>query len=143
MPEALSVIHLNEPVAASAKYRAISKRGGQARQLIAKHLKLSAEHGALERFRPLAKRLLVRSLQTCLYHGFRREALTIVREFRDIFPWYWRIGVYVLTILPPVTSAVLRSTAYLRYRMGLEKDVSRRWLHRTSRKEPHDQNSRY
>jgi hypothetical protein len=100
---------------------------------------LAKEHGRLEEFKPLAKRELRISLMTTMYHGFKADARLTVRQFPDFFPLYWRAATYLLTMFPKVTSATAKTIAYLRYKLGLEREVSRRWVR--SKQAPEDANA--
>jgi glycosyltransferase involved in cell wall biosynthesis len=62
LPQPLVIVHLDAVNIVSAQYRLLSKRGEQARKLIAHHLELAKEQGRLEEFRPLAVKLLRRTL---------------------------------------------------------------------------------
>jgi glycosyltransferase involved in cell wall biosynthesis len=128
LPQPLVVVHLDVENIVSTKHRMESKRGVSAGGLIARHLKLAREQGSLEAFRPYAKKRLRKKLIINIYHGLKDDARSTVTQFREFFPWYWRIGTYLLTIFPKLTSAAARMVAYLRYKLGLEKQVSRRWI---------------
>ncbi|HUW20441.1 MAG TPA: glycosyltransferase [Sedimentisphaerales bacterium] len=128
LPQPLVVVHSGLQDRRSTALRLESKRGEEARRLIARHLELAKEHGRLEEFKPLAGRELRITLITTVYHGFKADARATVRQFRDFFPWYWRAATYLLTIFPEVTSAAAKTVAYLRYKLGLEREISRRWV---------------
>ncbi|MHC4618686.1 MAG: glycosyltransferase family 2 protein, partial [Planctomycetota bacterium] len=128
VPQPLAVLHIGVQDAASTRLRLLTKRGGDARKLIARHLELSAKHGNLEDFKPLAARILKRRLLTTLYQGYGSDSRAIVGEFRDLFGPHWRVATRVLTVSPKLTSAAAKTFAYLRYKLGLERDVSRRWI---------------
>lgn len=128
LPQPLVIVYSRVQDPKSDKLRSESKRGEEARRLVARHLELTSEQGKLEEFRPLAKVELQKTLMRTIYHGFKADARLTVRQFRDFFPWYWRAAAYLLTIFPRVTSAAAKTVAYLRYKLGLERDVSRRWV---------------
>lgn len=128
LPEPLVIVHLDAPNVVSARLRCREKRGEDVRVLVARHLELAKAHDMLEEFKPVAKRFLRLQLITTLYHGFQAESRLIVSEYKDFFPWYWRVATYILTTFPKLTSAMAKALAYARYKLGLEREVSRRWI---------------
>ncbi len=129
LPQQLAVLYINLQDTTSTKLHMATKRGRDARKLITRHLVLAKEQGMLEEFRPMAKKILRSSLMTTVYRGFKDDARMIVKQFSEFFPWYWRAGTYTLTIFPKVTSSILRGLAYARYRLGFERQVTRRWIY--------------
>lgn len=127
-PVPLAVLHIGIQDVISTKLRMESKRGGETRELIAKHLRLVEENRMLAEFIPVARQILRDSLLTTIFRGYKEDARAIVREFRDLFPWYVRNAAYLLTIFPKATSATIKTVAYLRYKLGLERDITRRWI---------------
>jgi len=126
LAQPLAMMHLDALDIAAARRHLAGKRGEDARKLVARHLKLAKEQGMLAEFTPLAKKVLRKSLVTTIYHGFRDDARTTVRQFSGLFPWYWRFGTYLLTIFPAITSAAAKAFAYFVYKMRLERQVTRR-----------------
>jgi len=127
LPLPLVVVHLDVEVAASTKTRLAAKQTLWTGELITRHIKLAAEKGSLESFKPYAKQRVRKKLIEIIYHGHKKNARSIVKQFRDFFPWYWRIGIYLLTVFPKLTSTAARTAAYLCYKLGLERQASRRW----------------
>lgn len=135
--EPLATLYLDVANVVLTKRRLATKRGQGTRKLVALHLRLAEEEGSLSEFKPYARKLLRKSLIATIYHGFKTDARITVKQFSSFFPWYWRIGTYLLTIFPVVTSAILRTIAYLAYVFRLQRQVTRRWLHRKNlRKNP-------
>ena len=128
LPQPLAILHIDVQDISSTRLRMLTKRGTEARKLIARHLELAAAQGMLEEFEPLARKTLRSRLETTIYRGYRDDSRMIVKQFPTLFPWYWRVATYLLTIFPGATSGILKFMAYLRYRLGLEKGVSRRWV---------------
>jgi len=124
----LAVLHVEPQDVKSTKLRLAAKTGRDARKLIARHLELAKRYDRLDEFEPVAKRYLRVRLLTAIFHGFRNDAREMILQFPQFFPYHWRIGTYLLTIFPNLTSAVLRGIAYLRHLLGLEKQISRRWI---------------
>ena len=124
----LTVMHLEVAGQRAIKRRLSVKRGDKDRELISKHLKLAEEQDCLKAFRPYAQQLLRKSVMTSIYHGFGQEARITIAEFRQFFPWYWALGVYLLTLFPGVTAGAVQALVYIAYRLGLEKQVTRRWI---------------
>jgi glycosyltransferase involved in cell wall biosynthesis len=129
LPQPLVIVHLDAVNVVSAQYRSLSKRGEQARNLIAHHLELANGQGRLEEFKPYAGKLLRKVLITAIYRGFKTDARITVRQFSEFFPWHWRLGAYLLTVFPKLTLMCAQTIAYLRYRLGLERQVTRRWTY--------------
>jgi hypothetical protein len=88
------------PYVVSEEYHSLSKRGEQARKLIAHQLELAKEQGKHKEFRPLAAKLLRRAFLTTVYRGFKADSGIALKRFRESFPLHWRLGTYLLTVLP-------------------------------------------
>jgi len=129
LAEPLAVLHIEAQDAISTRLGLQAKRGEEARKLIAKHLELAGEHGQLDSFKPYAKQFLRKSLITSIYRGFKADSRMIVKQFPEFFPWYWRIFTYIFTMFPRVTSNILQGVAYVRYLLGLDRQISRRWIY--------------
>ena len=132
LAQPLAMMHLDALDIAAARRHLAGKRGEDARKLVARHLKLAQEQRMLAEFTPLAKKVLRKSLVTTIYHGFREDARTTVRQFSGLFPWYWRFGTYLLTVFPAITSAAAKGFAYFVYKLRLERQVTRRWVYAKS-----------
>lgn len=124
----LAILHIDVQDVVSTKLRMESKRGAETRELIARHLKLAEENKMLAEFTPVAKQVLRDSLLTTIFRGFKEDSRVTVREFKDLFTWYIRAAVYLLTVFPKVTSNAARAGAYIWHKLGMEQDVSRRWI---------------
>jgi glycosyltransferase involved in cell wall biosynthesis len=127
IPDALSISHLDVSYAESGDIRRQRNKGSSLRELMVRHLHLAKREGSLDEFKPYAAKLLRKALITTVYHGLKEDAREMVSQFGEFFPWYWRIGAYLLTVVPKLTSMLARAVAYLRYRLGFEKQVTRRW----------------
>ncbi len=123
------IIHLDLDNAVLNERRSQMKRGQVLRKLVNNHLHLAVKKGNVESFKLLAKKVLFESLLTTIYHGFKDDTRTTVEEFKEFFPWYWRVVTYALTVFPQLTVVLLRSMMYIRYKLGFEKKVSRRWIY--------------
>jgi len=126
VPQSLTLMHLDNLDPALMKERFAAKRGGHVRELIEHHLQLAKEQQALTEFRPLAAKILRQTLVPTIYHGFKTDARTTVKQFADLFPWYWRCAAYLLTIFPKATSFAAKSGTYLADKLKLERQVTRR-----------------
>lgn len=129
LPEPLATVHLDVLDTAAKASRITSKRGEDARNLVARHLKLADEQAALAQFTPLAKKVLKKSLAATIYYGFKDDARATVAQFPGLFPWYWRLGTYLLTVFPKVTAVAARVLASLGRKLRLERRVTRRWVY--------------
>jgi glycosyltransferase involved in cell wall biosynthesis len=128
VPGPLAILHIEVQDVVSTQLRMESKRGAETRELIARHLKLAEENKMLAEFTPVAKQVLRDSLLTTIFRGFKEDSRATVREFKELFAWYLRVAVYLLTVFPKATSTAIRTAAYLRYKLGIERDISRRWI---------------
>jgi glycosyltransferase involved in cell wall biosynthesis len=126
----LAIVHLEAPTMATVKLSLEGKRGEQIRELIARHLEPAKAANMAEEFRPLAAKVLKESLLTMLYRGFGSDARKTVSQFSDLFAWHWRMGTYMLTIFPNATAGILQTIIYLAHKLGLERQVSRRWVYK-------------
>jgi glycosyltransferase involved in cell wall biosynthesis len=135
----LVIVHLETPTLTTVKLSLEDKRGGQIRELVTRHLELAKTAGMSEEYRPLAAKVLKNALLAMLYRGFGSDARTTVRQFDDLFVWHWRLGTYLLTVFPKVTAVVSQTIIYLTHKLGLEWQVSRRWVYR---QELHDDPTR-
>jgi len=125
--EPLVIVHLDVENPDFDKRRLSSKRGINERAVMNRHLELARELGTISVFRPLAVRILRRTLLAAIYNGYKADARETVGQLRELFGWHWRLGTYLLTVFPGVTSAVLKTLAYICYLLGFEKLVTRRW----------------
>jgi glycosyltransferase involved in cell wall biosynthesis len=133
----LTVVHLEAPTTTTVKLSLQDKRGEQIRELVARHLELAKAANMSEEFRPLAANVLKEALKEMLYHGFGSDARKTVGQFSNLFAWHWRLGTYMLTIFPKAATAILQTIIYLMHKLGMERQVSRRWVyHQESGKKP-------
>jgi glycosyltransferase involved in cell wall biosynthesis len=128
LAEPLAISHLDVQDAFSTRLRLKTKRGEEPRKLVARHLELAKRCGMLDEFKPVGRKILRASLISTVYRGFKDDARTTLKQFGDVFPWWWRTSVYVLTIFPKFTSTMARLLAYLAYKFRFERQVTRRWV---------------
>jgi len=128
LSEPLALCHLNVQDTVTQRLSLASKRGDEARRLIAEHLDLARRHGRIEVFTPVAARTLRTCLVTAIYHGCKADARETVRQFPDLLPRRWRWAAYALTVLPRVTLVLAQGLAYLLFKLRLQRQVSRRWV---------------
>ena len=132
VPQPLGVMHLGELDVVATKRHLAGKRGDDARRLIAKHLGLAAEHGRTPQFIPVARRILKQSLAATIYHGFKTDARTTAKQFRQILGRRWLALTYLSTVFPGLTTSLLRSAAALARILNLDRQVTRRWIYEGS-----------
>jgi glycosyltransferase involved in cell wall biosynthesis len=95
--------------------------------LIGRHLKLAAELGRLEAFRPLAAVQLKRWMRGMLFD--RRQAgqiRRILEEFPDLLAFRVRCSYYLLTIFPSVTSVGCHTLSKIVRLFGLRRRAIRK-----------------
>ena len=125
----LVIVHLEAPTLTTVRLSLEDKRGEDIRKLITRHLGLAKAANMNEEFKPLAAKILKDALLAMLYRGFGSDARATVSQFNDLFAWYWRLGTYLLTVFPNVTAGVSQAVIYLAHKLGLERQVSRRWVY--------------
>jgi glycosyltransferase involved in cell wall biosynthesis len=130
----LAIVHLEAPTLTTVRLSLEDKRGDDIRKLITRHLELAKAANMSEEYRPLATKILKEALLEMLYRGFGSDARTTVRQFNNLFAWHWRLGTYLLTIFPNAAAGILQTTVFLAHKLGLERQVSRRWVYQ---QEPH------
>jgi hypothetical protein len=128
LPQPLAILHIEVQDVTSTMLRLTTKRGEETRRLVAQHLKLARERGMLEEFVPLAFSVLKKALLTTIFQGFGTDSREIVTQFKELFGWHWRVAVYLATISPKATSSAAKAVAYVWHKLGLERDISRRWI---------------
>ena len=125
VPEPLAIRHLDAENPSMRLRRLEAANGRDARKLAARHLAIAEEKGSIKEFKAFISMKLRASLLKVLFYGYKQDARDMVNQFRDLFPWYWRLGTYLLTIFPKVTSGMARTALYLVNKSGLKKQVSR------------------
>jgi len=111
------------------RLRLEQKTGGPMRKVLARYFDAAREAGRLDDYRVFARMEIERILAMCVFNGLPEHARTTVRQFRELFKWHQRSGVYLLTVFPGATSAVLRFAAYMGQVLHLERQASRRRLY--------------
>ena len=128
VPEPLTINYFDADDAVLTERRILTKRGIETRKLLPKHLKLAEQHGCLNKFRPYARKILLRDILVAVYHGFKDDARAMAEDVRELVPSYWRLGIFVLTVFPKTTARIARLVAYIGYLLGFEKQITRRWI---------------
>lgn len=126
--EPLAICHLNVQDTVTKRLSLASKRGDEARRLIAEHLEMARKLGRLDALMPVAVRKLRTTLLTSIYHGFKDDARQTIGQFPGLFPWHWRCATYLLTTFPRFSSVSLQSLAYVAYKLRLQRQATRRWV---------------
>jgi len=123
--EPLAVRYLDVENPITKKHRLETIRGYNRRELVDRHLAMAEEKGSIAEFRPYASKVMREGLVKMLYCGYKKEARDTVTQFRELFPWYWCLGAYLLTIFPKVTSVAAKSALYLVDKSGLRRQITR------------------
>lgn len=133
--EPLAIMHLevHDPLLTERRLR--TKQGKEIRTLMTHHLKLAAEQGSLDDFKAFASKEMRKRLLAMIYNAFAQDARQTINQFRELFPWYWRLATYILTIFPKATSAVCKVLAYLAFLCRLDRDVSRRFSYHKNKRD--------
>ncbi len=135
--EPMAVVHLEDQEVTLTKRRIYEKRGIWMRELIARHLKLAEREGALEEFRRFAACEMLRRLRTMIYNGFKQDARETIIQFKDFFPKYIRIGAYILTIFPGLTSRLFYTYTRIKLALKLNRQSTRNYKRSEIKKNIH------
>lgn len=122
----LAVRHLDVENPITREHRLKTMNGRTGRKLVARHLAMAEEKGGIKEFKPFASTALRKCLLVVLFWGYKRHARDMVSQFRELFPWYWRLGTYLLTIFPKVTSAAAKTAFHLMDKSGLRRQITRK-----------------
>jgi glycosyltransferase involved in cell wall biosynthesis len=137
IPQPLVTLHIVAQDKTSTRLRLEAKHGTDARKLISKHLRLAEEHGCRRAFESYAKKFILKRFWTTVYHGFKPDALALLKAFPDFFPGPKKYLIRLILVFSGFTSFCLRSAASFMHLLRLDKSVSRRWIvtHRSSQKD--------
>lgn len=133
IPEPLAIRYLDIENPITKKHRLESIRRHNRWDLVVRHLSIAKEKGDINEFRPFASMSLRESLLAMLYYGYKQDARDMVKQFRELFGWHWRLGTYLLTVFPRLTSAAAKTILYLVSKSGLSRQVSREPIAETTK----------
>jgi hypothetical protein len=119
--EPLAVYHLD------VEGSIIRKHGDAAAscELIERHLKLAAEHGRLDAFRPCAAFLLRRWMRAMLFEARGREVRMMLRRFGGLLPGGYKVVMGLLAGFPRTTAAGCRGISWFVRAFGLRRQPVR------------------
>lgn len=129
IPEPLVTAYLDAQDPLLVKIRIDNKGGLYFHRMIKNLFPIAEKNDCLPEYTAYARLFLRRTLIQAIYYGLKNEARNTVKKFKNLFPWYWQIGTYVLTIFPKLTSRLLRVLAYIVYVAKRKRLVNRRWLY--------------
>lgn len=109
-PEPLAVYHIGVPNSLTQQHLALAAHY----ELIEQHLKLSAQCGQMDRFRPCAKIVVQQQIRSFLFEGRGSDVRELLDRFGDLLPKKYRLAVRVLSWFPVVTSAGCRAISWLK-----------------------------
>jgi len=132
IPDPLAIRHLDAENPSMRRRRMEAMDGRDSRKLTARHLAIAKEKGSIKEFRPFIAVRLRASLLQVLFCGYKQEARDMVNQFPELFPWYWRLATYLLTIFPKVTSTAAKITVYLVNKSRLKRQIRREPLVKTT-----------
>lgn len=122
-PLAIRYLDIENPV--SRKQRLDMMRGHNRRKLVSRHLALAKKTGNIEAFEPFASKVVKEGLTKMLYCGYGAEARQTVVEFNELLGVGWRLGVYVLTVFPAITSVIAKTLLWLIRKSRCSRSVNR------------------
>jgi glycosyltransferase involved in cell wall biosynthesis len=129
IPDPLAVVHLDLEESTLSKRRLEAKRGDLIRRIVAENLESSKTQGDRDQFLALARTLMKKTILTMLFHGHGQDAKDALSQFEGILDWRFTKLLNLLSEYPKFTQKALRTAAVFISSLGLEADVSRRWLH--------------
>jgi len=100
VPEALIVYHLDVSESISRRYHQSSIYG----ELIERHLKLAADWGQSETFKPCAAHLLRGWMRAMLFEAQGEEIRRMLEQFDDLLPGGYKSFMRLLTTFPRATA---------------------------------------
>jgi glycosyltransferase involved in cell wall biosynthesis len=129
VPEPLTIAHLDAQNPDLVKLRIDAKSGVYFRKMVQSHLPLAEKYNCMSEYKAFASLVLRRCLAGTIFYGLKADARETVNKFKDLFPWYWRIGTFLSTLFPGLTARLLRALTYMVYIAGMKKTVTRRWIY--------------
>jgi glycosyltransferase involved in cell wall biosynthesis len=126
--EPLARVYMEKQDAVSNKLRLESKKGTDIQNMLLRHIELAKKYPPNNDFVLYAKRTARDALVSAIFNGHKEHAREFVKKLDVLFAPYWKPLTYCLTIAPKINSAALKFGAYIYYKLGLEKDISRRWI---------------
>lgn len=108
IPQPLAVRHLDAENPIVKKRRHDAWKGHTKRKLIDKHLLLSKKCGKSRAFNLYATKFIKASFGPMLLGGYKESARQTLKQFKNMFPFHFRLLVYLLTIFPKITAFILR-----------------------------------
>jgi len=130
IPEPLAVVHLDVVNPVLTERRLYAKKGIYFRRIVSRYFPLAEKANQIEQYEEFAFCVLRRNILSMLFNGYGNDARQMVSQFKRVFNWHWQIGVFILTIWPKGISTIAKSLVYVARKVGLEKRLSRRWLHK-------------
>lgn len=125
--EPMITVHLEEHEESLVGLRIMEKRGIEIRELVARYLPIAQELEVADVFQEFAGQILRKRLRTMLFNGFGEDARETLRDFGELFSWYVRWGGFWLALFPKTTSAAMRGISWVKYAVGMNKQVNRRY----------------
>jgi glycosyltransferase involved in cell wall biosynthesis len=125
VPQPMIITFLNEEDEDSRKHRIAEWRGDIRRFLIRRHTVFASRYNSVSQFQPFAAKQLKEGIWPMLLGGHGKEARETISEFREFFRFFFMLFVYVITIFPSFTAAILRGLLKIAISLGIAKNVSR------------------
>jgi glycosyltransferase involved in cell wall biosynthesis len=126
-PEPLAIVYMEAQDNITNRLRLESKKGTDIQNMLIKHLELAKKYPPNNDFVLYAKKTARDALISAIFNGHKKHAREFIKKLDVLFAPYWKPLTYCLTIAPKTSSAALKFIAYIYYKLGLEKDISRRW----------------
>jgi len=129
IPEPLTIAHLDAQDPLLVKIRIDNKGGIYFNKMIKNLFPVAEKYNCLSEYTTFARFFLRGTLIEAIFYGLKEEARNTVNQYKNLFPWYWRTGTYLLTIFPSLTVKLLRTSAYIVYIAKRKRLVNRRWIY--------------
>jgi glycosyltransferase involved in cell wall biosynthesis len=121
--EPLAVYHLDTP---DSLIKSQSQDVEALVDFLSRNLRLAEQHGKAAEFGPCASLLLRKWIRGMLFAGLGSQARRLSRQFGNLLAWHIRLGVWIASLCPGLTAAVLRSVSRLARITGLRRGPTRK-----------------
>ena len=89
---------------------------------IQRHLTLAAKHDKLNEARPCLGKTLAHTIHRMVTDGREKEAIKMMRHFKQLLPWQFRVNMYLRSVSPPTTAKVIALGGRVKEMLGLKRE---------------------
>lgn len=121
------IVHLEGAHQAILLKRLRAKSGEPVRYFLRKHLTLARQYGAAEKLKPIARRLLKKTVFTTLYNGLGNDGRLLLREFGDLLSPSYKALARLGLLFPGCTARLLRLGTSIKILLGIAEPSKTRY----------------